>query len=247
MQSCHPKFNSKYKKIFIEFLILILTLSIFPSVSANPTEDSNLEPLEILTFGANTIDAYHIYLDWEITGNYEFSKIFRKFIDTYTEVAELANAEQNFIDIVDFGTMYSYQIIFYDVEGKELASSELVEITTNVDSLFDGAPQFAWQDYKLQKYPHFADDYLDYNDIDYEIHKYRMHGVSVIVAIENGVSTLERRKLYSNNIFRYFHRHWYKFRLFPLDEYRIIIETDGRIISEDELGVLYSPAEIDLQ
>ena len=73
-----------------------------------------------------------------------------------------------------------------------------------------------------------------------------MHGVNVIVALaKNGSTPITDTMHFAYNEFNFFNRHWYKHQCFFVDEYRIVVEPNGGLMGEDELGLYYPTSEVD--
>lgn len=245
-------FKNKNKLIFIIIIPIIFSL-LYGSIKSvnNYTKMDNsvsivLHQTEVsLDFlSIESITPYQVNIQWDIGGNYYKVEVYRKFIDKNYLIAVVDTKTNKFTDNVDYGTYYGYYIKILDQESNILLTSSTLYITTPVDLSDLGAPSYDWTAYKNQKYPEYPLDYLNFTQGDHDIYNYTMHGVNVIVAINKAISSSYKKQAFANNEFRFFNRHWYKFKAFPVKEYRIILEPDGSIYSENELGLLYPPTEI---
>lgn len=243
-----------HKNLIILIIIAFINFSVFyGSIEGanryNNIDNSTRTPLHqtaisLNSFSAESITPYKTNIEWEIDGNYYRVEVYRFFIDKSYLIAVVDTNTNNFTDTVDYGTYYGYYIQVLDDESNLLLTSLTIYITTPVDLSDIGAPSYEWGDYKSQKFPDYPLNYLNYTKTGHDIYNYTMHGVDVIVAINKTISTPHNKQEFANNEFRFFNRLWYKFKTFPIKEYRIVVEPDGHLYSEDELGLLYPPSEI---
>ncbi|MFW9916118.1 MAG: hypothetical protein ACFFGZ_10980 [Candidatus Thorarchaeota archaeon] len=217
-----------------------------PSALASTQETTQLEEFSITALSSTTVRAR-----WEITGEYYSVKIYRRFLDVVSLIGIVGNLTTYFDDAqADYGTYYEYFIRVFDEVDVQIIESESKAITTPVTASDPGAPQYSWEGYKRRKFPPFQEPrwlmYLNYTIGEYDVYNYSMHGVRVIVAIDKNVSSFSsyEKARFAINEFRYFNRLWCKFRAFPLNEYRIVVEVGGILRFENELGLLYPPSEI---
>lgn len=224
------------------FLFVIFIGTNFSFIINNSPNNEIIDPV-INNFQLKLYEVNCVLLEWNISGDFNFIKIQREFIyDDYT-IALLQNGYSNFTDNrANDGTYYKYYLEVLDEANNTVTTSEYKTVTIPLNTSRVGAPQFAWEEYKNRKYPYRISTYLNYSDSTHFIYNYTMHGINVIVAINNTISDEAARLDFAKYEFRCFNRHWYKYRYFPIKEYRIIVNPDFGG-DEDELGVSYSSYE----
>jgi len=197
-------------------------------------------------FSVNVLNYSSVLVSWDIIGDYTGVEVYRKFIDRAYLVGVFDNktSEFTFTNHV-YGTDYTYYFKVLGNQGNLLATSENIKVMTSIDSNDISAPTSSWEEYRNWNYPIYSADYLNYSSETHDVYDYHLHGVKVVIAFGNEVSTAYNKQDVADKWFNIFNRLWYKFLYFPIDEYRIVIQNDGAIQGEDTLGLFYPPSEID--
>lgn len=258
MKSLIKKFNfasegSKLSKylIFLSFVWLVC----FTSVSSNTCSDNpllvinqskSIHETSIDNFSVNVLNYSSVLVNWNIIGDYVGVEVYRKFIDKTCLVGVFDNETTGFTFTNHvYGTDYTYFLEILDDQGNSIATSENIKVMTHLNSNDISAPTSSWEEYRDWKYHWYPVEYLSYSSETHDVYDYHLHGVKVVIAFGNEVSTLYNKQDVADKWFNIFNRLWYKFLYFPIDEYRIVIQNDGALQGENTLGLFYPPSEID--
>jgi hypothetical protein len=249
---------------FYAIILFLMVLASFngqlaATISGNDVTNENAisalaptqETTQVEEFSVTALSSTTVRTQWKITGDFYSVEIYQRFLDVVSLIGIVGNITDYFDDAqAEYGTYYEYFIRVFDEADVQIIESESIAITTPVTASDLGAPQFSWEGYKGRKYPLLQEPellmYLNYTVEDYDVYNYTMHGIRVVVAIDKNITTFSShdKAEFAANEFRYFNRLWCKFRAFPLNEYRIVVEVGGALRLETELGLLYPPSEI---
>ncbi|MHA1581762.1 MAG: hypothetical protein ACTSYM_04605 [Candidatus Baldrarchaeia archaeon] len=244
--------ETTYRKTLIVVFSLLIISSILLGNTINcinstwsKTENLLKNEVKVLQFNVTATSPYSVKLQWKLSYNSSnlYIKVIRYFITFESTIAILSSTISNFTDRwVQFGTQYSYKIVVINENNEILAQSETKPIITPIAQNNPGKPLYNWTYYKNIKYPFYQKNYLNYDQNNFTIFRYTLHGVNVTVAVAKNLSPNPSTNFltnFVNHVFTYFHRHWTIYQAFPINEYRIIILHNGSLYSEDELGLQY--------
>ncbi len=240
------------KYLFFLFSIWFVCQAFVPINIGMGNNSSLINQLKSVTvpsiddFSLNVLNYSSVLVSWDIIGDYTGVKVYRKFIDRIDLIGVFDNetSEFTFTNHV-YGTDYTYYLNVLDNQGIVLTTSENIKVMTPIDSNDISAPTSSWEEYRNWKYIWYPADYLNYSSETHDVYEYHLHGVKVVIAFGNEVSTSYNKQNVADKWFNIFNRLWYKFLYFPIDEYRIVIQNDGAIVAEDTLGLFYPPSEIE--